>query len=115
MSAFMLFPNQPVAALVGVRRCETARRCGQRLIHLAGARIEVADEAPQIRFDNPALPPSGFPGHPAFGARDDPARAPKYLILIRRVPINRHRYRLIADMRVSNILLTAVTTCAEAE
>jgi hypothetical protein len=31
------------------------------------------------------------------------------------VPISRHRYRLIADMRSSNILLTAVTTCAEAE
>jgi hypothetical protein len=115
MSAVMFFPNQPVAALVGVHRFKAARRRSQRLIDMPGACVEVADDAPQIGFDNQALPPPGFPGHVAFGARDNPADPPKYLVIIHRVPINRHRYRLIADMRSSNILSTTVMTCAEAE
>jgi hypothetical protein len=114
MSAFMLFPNQPVAALICIRRSETSRRHGQHMIQVAGTRIEVADEAPQIRFDDPALPLPGFPRCAASRARDDPADAPQYLIVSYRISIRRH-YRLIADMRVSNILLTAVMTCAEAE
>jgi hypothetical protein len=42
----MLFPNQPVAALVCIRRSETSCRYSQNMIQVASTRIEVADETP---------------------------------------------------------------------
>jgi hypothetical protein len=61
------------------------------------------------------LPPAGFPGYATSRAHDHPAGAPQQLAMVHHVSIDRHVYRLIADMRVSYILSTAVMTCAEAE
>jgi hypothetical protein len=115
MSALMLISSEAMAAPVRIHRLGTARRRGHRVIEVPGVRTEVADEAPQIRFDNPPIAPSSRVRRTAFRAQDDPAHPPQQLVMTQPEPTHRHVYRLIADMRVSYILLTAVMTCAEAE
>jgi hypothetical protein len=110
----MLFPNQPAAAIVGAHCLEAACRRRTCMVDMARACIEFGDEVAQVRQGDASLPVTNTLAQAGLGALDKPARAPQYPISAPRLLIRCHLY-LIADISVSNILLTAVMTCAEAE